>query len=108
MPTHYDELIEKGVSYMTTCGALLTQQDIKACSHIGKCSRFANTGMIDQRTKDIRVRLARKAHIQVIRKNIDNLQGLMDNADQSDPNQKRLHNLYTIKMNTLVEMLAKA
>ena len=83
----------------------LTVEDVKSCS-IGKHNKvWRNQGLVDQRTKDIRTRLSRKL---AIRENVANLVKLMDKLDQTDPDKKRIYDLYATRKAGLERMLAKA
>ena len=83
----------------------LTVEDVKSCT-IGKHDKvWRNQGLVDQRTKDIRTRLSRKL---AIRENVANLVRLMDKVDQTDPDQKRLYDLYAARKAGLEQMLVRA
>lgn len=83
----------------------LTVEDVKSCTSGNHDKVWRNQGLVDLRTKDIHHRLSRKL---AIRENVTNLVKLMDKVDQTDPEQKRLYDLYATRKAGLEQMLLRA
>ncbi len=83
----------------------LTVEDVKSCATGQHNKVWRNQGLVDQRTKDIRTRLSRK---MAIRENVANLVRLMEKVDQTDPDQKRIYDMYATRKAGLEQMLVRA
>jgi hypothetical protein len=89
------------ISGCKTLGDVWTAEyGLSSCSAIGR-----NQGIVDTRTKDIRTRLSRK---MAIRENVANLVRLMEKVDQTDPDQKRIYDMYATRKAGLEQMLVRA